>query len=876
MASSPGYLRLAAKATRTLAEKAFDALPDVVVIIDSSSKHLPLVSANAAARKHLGEDAVPLTGSSLFGLLSATSASIIESLLSLASDDQPSLSRALVWRCTQGETAVSTDIKLLEASESGRLVMLSFAPAAPATDLGLAVDQLPFNLMILDANLTVTYANVGATRSSDVADSPLGCSALALTPTRAVPQEVFARALRGSRSRLKRLELSIPGTPTRWFDIDVQPLKSASGALGISVISKEVDAPRVGTQPDDSRDLRAMIEDTQDIVSVAAPDGHLKYASAGARDAFGYELGEIGRGTYIHEFVRPDDAPVLKAKFAQLIAGEIGGFTCQHSVRRHDGSYRWLESSYVPALDNPLIQGVVAISRDITERKQAELQLTQREEVFRLAADAVDGVIFEWDLLRGIVQRSHGVREVLSIEPDDLPPVVDAWRERVHPADLERVTKQIGLALIEGRGYTISYRIRDARGRYRSMLERALIQRNAAGDPVRAIGCCVDVSEIKRLTDLLGEAQRTAKMGGWEYTYAALELTWTDELYRIFETEPAHFSVSWEAMLERCTPESRERFNSAWRHADDRGGHLDLELEILTLKDRRIWIRVIGHIEKLEGRAVRAYGSVQNIQAEKLAQIELEYNTGWLKMSMHMAHMHAWRWDKAADRVDYAIAEQHRHIPVAFPSTRALLARMHPKDRAAFNRALESGFASRADTQVEFRLKSADTTYRSFMAIARPLFDADGNPQGYVGVTQDVTARREAEARLRRSEQLLRTTTANTADTLLLVDTDLRVRFINRGFAGLAADGIVGREISVVLPDAARHAVIGKLRQVLSSGEPADLRIPVLPARGRAAALRESRGAGARRRLGHLRVDQHHRHHGAQASGAGNPRCLEP
>jgi hypothetical protein len=55
---------------------------------------------------------------------------------------------------------------------------------------------------------------------------------------------------------------------------------------------------------------------------------------------------------------------------------------------------------------------------------------------------------------------------------------------------------------------------------------------------------------------------------------------------------------------------------------------------------------MIGHLEMLDGRPVRAYGSVQNIQAQKLAQIALENSTGWLKLSMNMAHMHAWRWDK--------------------------------------------------------------------------------------------------------------------------------------------------------------------------------------------------------------------------------------
>jgi PAS domain S-box-containing protein len=249
-------------------------------------------------------------------------------------------------------------------------------------------------------------------------------------------------------------------------------------------------------------------------------------------------------------------------------------------------------------------------------------------------------------------------------------------------------------------------------------------------------------------------------------------------------------------------------------------GYLDLELEITTLAKRRIWIRVIGHIEKLDGRSVRAYGSVQNIQAEKLAQISLENNTRWLKLSMNMAHLHAWRWDKASDQIDLAnVNRSTQDEPPLFPTLAALMDRVHPRDRAIVTRAIDEGFASRTDTHAEFRVKVDERNYRSFAFTARPLFDADGKPQGLVGVSQDVTARREAEAKLRRSEQLLRTTTANTADTLILVDTDLQVRFINRGCAGFAIEDIVGREISILLPEVARAWVIGKLRNVLVTGD---------------------------------------------------------
>jgi PAS domain S-box-containing protein len=519
--------------------------------------------------------------------------------------------------------------------------------------------------------------------------------------------------------------------------------------------------------------------------------------------------------------VHPDDREALCAKYQQLVDGEIQTYSREFRVRHKDGSYRWLESSYVSALDNPLINGVVINARDITERKQAESRLAQREEVFSLAADAVNGIIFEWDLHRGVVHRSRGVFDVLGIEPNELE-AEGAWSARIHPQDCAVYEEKVAEALLSGRGWTTTYRIRNTLGHYRSMLERSLIQRNTAGEPIRAIGCCVDVSEIKRLTDLLGETQRAAKMGGWEYNYATRGLEWTDEMFSIFEASPRDFMVSWGSMMAQCTAESRLRLDDAIDSAESITGSLDLELEIITLKNRRLWVRFIGHLEKLDGRPLRAFGSIQNVQAQKLAQIALENSTDWLKLSMSMAHMHAWRWNRSTDTLEFANVDgQTVRLPKVFPGMKKLMTRMHPKDRLAVRRAIDHAFECHTEVREEFRIKSHDGKYRVYAAVARPLFDATRQPSGLVGVTQDVTARYESEARLRRSEELLRTTTANTADTLLLLDTDLRIRFINRDACGRSLDDVVGQDISVLLPECARESVIAKLRRVLATAETA-------------------------------------------------------
>jgi hypothetical protein len=329
----------------------------------------------------------------------------------------------------------------------------------------------------------------------------------------------------------------------------------------------------------------------------------------------------------------------------------------------------------------------------------------------------------------------------------------------------------------------------------------------------------MDVSEIKRLTDILEETQRIAKIGGWEYSYATQELTWTEEMYRIFDAKRGEFALSWESMLAQCVPESREQFRDACQKAESGSGHIDLELEINTLKDQRIWVRVIGHLEMLGGQPFRAYGSVQNIQANKLAQIALENSTGWLKLSMTMANMHAWRWDRAQNSFEFANLENPQiHLPSVFPDMQTMLARVHPKDQGAVKRAIDSAFAGQVEVRQEFELLGNDGRYRSYATTARPLFDGAA-ARGLVGVIQDVTARHDSERRLRRSEALLRATTSNTADTLFLLDTAMRVRFVNNSVNGLMPEQIIGREIHTLLPQAACSRVLQKLGHILESGE---------------------------------------------------------
>src|ERR1700738_3979751 len=129
MATSPEHVRLASSSARALTDTALDSLRDAVVVVDARHKHLPLVLANAAARRCLSTatDAPGLIETSLHRWLGSCSASTIQTMLAFMPPEPRNC--VLQWRCAAGDISVKTDIRLLATAPGQQLVMLTFNPA---------------------------------------------------------------------------------------------------------------------------------------------------------------------------------------------------------------------------------------------------------------------------------------------------------------------------------------------------------------------------------------------------------------------------------------------------------------------------------------------------------------------------------------------------------------------------------------------------------------------------------------------------------------------------------------------------------------------------------------------------------------------------
>lgn len=155
---------------------------------------------------------------------------------------------------------------------------------------------------------------------------------------------------------------------------------------------------------------------------------------------------------------------------------------------------------------------------------------------------------------------------------------------------------------------------------------------NVSASPIvrddRIMGAVVAFSDISRQKQdeaallhseaQLKQAQRLTQIGSWELNFATTELTWSDEIYRIFEIDPATFGASYEAFLSLIHPQDRERVNLAFNESVQQHVPYSTEHRV-QLADGRIK-HVLERGEAIyddNDRPARAIGTVQDITARK-------------------------------------------------------------------------------------------------------------------------------------------------------------------------------------------------------------------------------------------------------------------
>lgn len=449
----------------------------------------------------------------------------------------------------------------------------------------------------------------------------------------------------------------------------------------------------------------------------------------------------------------PDRSELLQS--IQISARELSPW---HRVFRYQHGQRgeiWIDGRSRPTRH---ANGVVewhGFAFDITELKKAERAASGSEQLLKDIMNAAKAIIWVKDLNGRFLTINQYGAEIIGRPPSEI--IGRTVQDLFPDAEATQYENNDRQALESGHAVEFEETSIRSDGKH-IYLSSKFPLRDPDGKVYGLAALCADITEMRQIEDrlrhqelLMREAGDLAHVGGWDFDAATGQGHWTAECARIHEVESVS-ALSAKEGLTFFRGEHLERIEKAMHHAIEHGTPYDLELEMVTAKGNRKWVRTICHPIEDKGKVIRMRGALQDITERKRAEELLRRQSGALQAAANAIvitdHEGIIQWvNPAFSRISgYAESEAVGRNPRDLMKSGA--------QDADFYRGLWTTITSGRVWQGEIINRRKDgTTYHEEMTIT-PIRDDQGAITHYVAIKQDITERKSMEAQLLRTQRL--------------------------------------------------------------------------------------------------------------------------
>ncbi len=237
--------------------------------------------------------------------------------------------------------------------------------------------------------------------------------------------------------------------------------------------------------------FRAIVETTPECVKLISADGTLLHMNTPGLEMVGARSADEVVGKNVYDLIAPEDRDRFKAFNESICRGEQGSL--QFDIVGLEGKRRHMETHAAP-LRNPDETVVhLAVTADISERKQAEELLRRSEERFRALVNASSDVVYrmspDWSEMRELDGRGFIA--------DTGKPRKDWLNEYIHPDDQPLVLRTIREAVRTKSMFELEHRVRRTDGTLGWTYSRAVPLLNVNGEILEWFGAASDVTARK-------------------------------------------------------------------------------------------------------------------------------------------------------------------------------------------------------------------------------------------------------------------------------------------------------------------------------------------------------------------------------------------
>jgi len=670
------------------------------------------------------------------------------------------------------EVALQNLQEAMEREQGARAV--SEAAQSAKEQLEIVLSSINDGFYVLDRNWCFTYVNdrycemVGMQRSAI-----LGQNVWELFPA-AVDTDAYVQFHRAI-SEQTPLQFDYFYSPWNcWHDHRIYPSPSGLTVLLADITGRKLAEAALRESEERFRQIAETIEDVFWLSD--AVEQRVLYVNPAYECIWGRSCEALyANFAELIESIHPDDVERVCMTGARPLQDS---FEIEYRIIRPDKEVRWIrDQGLIIRDDNGQPYRIAGLAQDISDRKrvederrQIEADLQQSNERFYAAMQAVEGIVFEWNLQTQKVYRSEGLFQLIGVRAEDALPTREWWLERIHPDDWKQMESRFPSLVANSDRYEGEYRLRHEAGHWVNVWERGYLQRNLQGELIGVVGFTTDISDRKQAENALRESEarfRTmadnisqfawmADANGWIFWYNQRWFEYTGTTLENMQ------GWGWQQVHH---PDHVDRVVKHFCHSLETGEQWEDTFPLQGQDGTYRWFlsRALP-IKDEAGQILRWFGTNTDITDHKQTEEALRESEARFRLMIESAKDYAIftldlngmiaSWNSGAERL------------LGYPEAEAIGCHSRliftPEDNEQgrpdweMQTALTQG---RAENERWHVRKDGSRFWGS--GLMMPLLDEAGNSQGFVKILQDKTAQRQAGERL----QLLYETTRDLLST---------------------------------------------------------------------------------------------------------------
>lgn len=356
-------------------------------------------------------------------------------------------------------------------------------------------------------------------------------------------------------------------------------------------------------------------------------------------DTLGYQRDDV-IGRSFADFLHPDWQQHFKDNFPRFKAvGEILGV--EFEMVRKDKTVILVSFTGKIGCDSEgnFLQ-THCVLEDISAKREHEIRLAESERKYRMLAENLPDVVYRMSLPRGIYEYvSPASKTIFGYEPEEwyTNPLLIA---DILPPEWQGYFEEKWRNLLEGKVDPFyEYQVIHKSGKLKWIHQRNVGQYDETGKIVAIEGVVTDITERQEVLEKLQKsekalegsnrdlklAQRIANVGNWHFDQAVGTPVWSEEVFRIYERDPALGPYALADYQNIYQGEYFERFHDAISRAIEKGEPYDIELQLVVPSGKIKWINAICEPEKARGeQGHKLHGTIQDITVRKEAEEALK------------------------------------------------------------------------------------------------------------------------------------------------------------------------------------------------------------------------------------------------------------